>query len=240
LLTTVKKAVLSACQMGLAFWKLSNAVGPVTGFCNYKSESWHQLCGQTQTHRQTERLSNDVGLSQSSAEYAGFHSWQTDIGVQDQDHNQNIDRQTKALGQITWVCTTHQDPCDGHMCTGNLSHRQMDTQSPKRIEAHSLAGRYTENRGTAKIGRTRWLTAKAVMLARVARMEVLLAKICASAASRMLLPYWSPPVTTQDTVIEEVAGGRPGSIYAQDQCECKEHGIAVCTHVAVVVNSVSR
>jgi len=91
LLTTVKKAVLSACQMGLAFWKLSNAVGPVTGFCNCKSESRHavvwldtdiqggsqmlvdlgsatanlshdmQLCGQTQTHRQTGKLSDAVG-----------------------------------------------------------------------------------------------------------------------------------------------------------------------------------
>jgi len=40
------------------------------------------------------------------------------------------------------------------------------------------------------------------MLARVARMEALLAKIWASAASRMVLPYWSPPVATQDTIIE--------------------------------------
>lgn len=34
---TVRKAVFSACQIGLMFWKLSNAVGPVTGFCSAPS-----------------------------------------------------------------------------------------------------------------------------------------------------------------------------------------------------------
>ena len=77
----------------------------------------------------------------------------------------------------------------------------------------------TENRLN---GRSRRLTAKAVMLARVASMEVLLAKICASAASRMLLPYWSPPVSTQHKMPLKDEQEKDQAAY---KSRCPPHGV---------------
>ena len=70
---------------------------------------------------------------------------------------------------------------------------KLNSRCGKRDTSSTTGHKQQRQPKAVMVGRT----ARAVMLAKVARIELLSAKICASAASRIALPSWSPPVCSR-------------------------------------------